>query len=141
MQLNFIKYWSINMLKVLLCRLTQCLSPFNMLSFERSSETSIIRYLPNHVFRSPSFRKYVTYEGHLFFPKCSEIDRDFKNVSKKSEKVFCLLDNCIWIGCVKFSLLRREYLPLSVNVLRNSPKILHITKRDVFWLNFIHIDQ
>ena len=76
------------MLKVLLCRLTQCLSPFNMLSLERPSETSIIRYLPNHVFRSPSFRKYVTYEGHLLFPKCSKFELDFRNIPTKSEKFF-----------------------------------------------------
>ena len=76
------------MIKVLLCRLTQCLSPLNMLSLERSSETCIIRYLPNHVFRSPSFRKYVTYEGHLFLPKCSKFKVGFRNIPTKSEKFF-----------------------------------------------------
>ena len=76
------------MIKVLLCRLTQCLSPLNMLSLERSSETCIIRYLPNHLFRSPSFRKYVTYEGHLFLPKCSKFEVGFRNILTKSEKFF-----------------------------------------------------
>ena len=76
------------MIKVLLCRLTQCLSPLNMLSLERSSETCIIRYLPNHVFRSPSFRKYVTYQGHLFLPKCSKFKVGFRNIPTKSEKFF-----------------------------------------------------
>ena len=31
--------------------------------------------------------------------------------------------------CAKLSLLRREYLPLAVNVLMNSLKTLHITKK------------
>ena len=65
-----------------------------------------------------------------FFWKCSKVDLDFKNAEKKRKKVFCFLDNCIWIGSVKLSLLRREYLPFAVNVLTNSPEILHITKRN-----------
>ena len=49
----FHSFWSITILKVLLCRFKQCLKPFNMLSVEKSSETSIFRHLPNHVFPSP----------------------------------------------------------------------------------------
>ena len=36
------------------------------------------------------------------------------------------------IGCVKLSLLRREYLSSAVNVLTNSYKALHLTKTDFF---------
>ena len=39
------------------------------------------------------------------------------------------------IGCIKVSILRREYLPLTVNVLTNSPKCLYTPKRDFFQLN------
>ena len=39
------------------------------------------------------------------------------------------------------SLWRREFLSLAANVLTNSPKILQITKRDFFQLNFFHSDQ
>ena len=57
------------------------------------------------------------------------------------ENVFCLWDNCISIGCVKLSLLRREYLSLAVNVLTNCFQILHVTKGDIFRINFLRSDQ
>ena len=60
-----------------------------------------------------------------------------KNVWKK----ISLLDNCIWIRCVKLSLLRRKYFSLTVNPFTSSPKILHITKRDLFQLNWPYSDQ
>ena len=54
---------------------------------------------------------------------------------------FCFLDIYIRRCWNKLSLLKREYLSTAVNVLRNSPKILHITKRDFFQLNCLHSDQ
>ena len=54
---------------------------------------------------------------------------------KNWQKGFCFLDNCNCSCSVKLSLLRREYLPSVVNVLTDSPKTLHITKRDFFQLN------
>ena len=42
---------------------------------------------------------------------------------------------------VALSLLIKEYLESSVYVLTKSPKILHITKRDLSQLNCLHIDQ
>ena len=39
------------------------------------------------------------------------------------------------------SIFRREYLWSLVNVLKNDPKILHITKKVFFQLNVIIIDQ
>ena len=63
-------------------------------------------------------------------------------MQKKIEKnLFCFWYNCIWIGFVNLSLLRREKLWLGVNVFTNSLKILHITKRGFFQLNCLHIDQ
>ena len=59
-----------------------------------------------------------------------------------SEKSSCFLNNCILIDSIKLSLLRKEHLSLEFNVLRNSPKILHMTKRAFFFqLNFLHRDQ
>ena len=60
---------------------------------------------------------------------------------KNGEKAFSLFLNCISIACVKFSVLRRENLRVTVNVFTNSPKILHITNRDFFQFNCLHIDQ
>ena len=76
-----------------------------------------------------------------FFWGCSKFYVHFENGGNKSEIFFSFTDNCIWIDCVKLSLLRRECCWPAVNVLKNSPKILPITKRDFFELNFLHSDQ
>ena len=60
---------------------------------------------------------------------------------KKIRKSFLFGDNCVRIGCVKFSLLRREYLSSAVNVLTNSYKALRLTKTDFFRLNYLPNDQ
>ena len=63
-------------------------------------------------------------------------------IQKKNwKKVFSFRDNCIWVGWVKLSLLRREYFWPAVNVLKNSPEILPITKREFFEVNCLHSDQ
>ena len=61
--------------------------------------------------------------GSSFFSKWSKLNLDFKSVAKSWEKVFCFSDNCIWIGKVKLSLLRRGYFSSIANVLTSSPKI------------------
>ena len=66
---------------------------------------------------------------------------NFKNSKKISEKAFYFGGNCVGIGCVKLSLLRREYLSSAVNVLTNSYKALRPTKKDFFRLNYLPNDQ
>ena len=56
------------------------------------------------------------------------------------EKKNGFLDSCIWIGCMKFNLLWREYMSLEVNVLNNSPKISDLPKREVFQPNLSQND-
>ena len=41
---------------------------------------------------------------------------------KKIRKSFLFGDNCVRIGCVKLSVLRKEYLSSAVNVLTNRYK-------------------
>ena len=60
---------------------------------------------------------------------------------KKIRKIFLFGDNCVRIGYVKLSLLRREYLSSAVNVLTNSYKALHLTKTDFFRLKYLPNDQ
>ena len=62
-------------------------------------------------------------------------------MQKQIRKSFLFGDNCVRIGCVKFSLLRREYLSSAVNVLTKSYKALHLTKTDFFQLNYLPNDQ
>ena len=57
------------------------------------------------------------------------------------KKVFCFSDNLVGIGCVKLSLLRREYLSSAVIVLTNTYKALHLTKTDFLRLNYLQNDH
>ena len=50
--------------------------------------------------------------------------------------MFCFRDNCIWIGCLKLSLLSRENLSSALNMLTNSLRNLDISKRDFFSTQF-----
>ena len=59
---------------------------------------------------------------------------------KNPEKVFCFKDKGVWTCCVKVSILRREYVYSAVNVLKNSPNILHLTKADFLQLNLSQIN-
>ena len=51
------------------------------------------------------------------------------------QNVFRFVDNCIWIGNGKLSVLWPEYSSSAVNVLKNSPKISDLIKNDFFKLN------
>ena len=59
----------------------------------------------------------------------------------KIQKLFSFWDNCMWMGCIKFSLLGREHLSMALIVLTNSLKLFHITKRDFLELNCLPVDQ
>ena len=60
---------------------------------------------------------------------------------KKIRKSFFFGDNCVRIGSVKLSLLRREYLSSAVNVLTKCYKALRLTKNYFFRLNYLPNDQ
>ena len=79
--------------------------------------------------------------GSSFFWKYSKFKVDFENATKNWEKAFCFWDNFVRIGCVKLSLLRKEYLSSAVNVLKNSYKALRPTKTDFFWHKYLPDDQ
>ena len=83
-------------------------------------------------------RDFYTY---TFFWKYSKLNIDFENTLKNREKVFTFWDNCMWMGCIKLSLLGREHLSTALIVLTNSLKLLHITKRDFLQLNCLLVDQ
>ena len=85
--------------------------------------------------------KIQTLWGSSFNWKCLEFNLDFKKAAENWEKCFCFWDNCIWIGIVKFSLLRTGFFSLVANVLARSPKIWHVNKRDFFEQNFHVSDQ
>ena len=88
-------------------------------------------------FRSLKFRKCKIYAGHLFIQNLV----DWKNAPRNWEKVFCFWDNCIWIGIVKLSLLRRAYMLSAATVWTRSLKTWHVNKRNFSQLNCLEIDH
>ena len=85
--------------------------------------------------------------GSHFFWKCSRWNLKLENTKKKKKKkkkkinIFRFSANCIWKCFYKSSLFRREYLLSAVNGLTNSTKILNITQRGFFNLNFLQRDR
>ena len=66
----------------------------------------------------------------FFFCKCSKFTPDSKNAEKNLEKRFCFVDKCIWIVCIRLTLLIKEYLSQPVTVLRKGLKNFHVSKSD-----------
>ena len=96
----------------------------NMFTVARCSETRLFRQLNSHIAHSLSFRKYISFEGPLFFSKCSKFDVDFRYTAEKLEKIFRFLENYRWIACHKFFLIRGQYLSSAVHLLTKTPRIL-----------------
>ena len=130
-----------NLVKVLSLRFQHYFGPFSMLFIKRSSESGSFRQLSNNVLWRLYFRKYISYEGDLFFENVPNLIYIWKMQRTFAENFFSYWDNFIWIGCVNLSLLRRENFSSAVNALRSSLKILVIIKRGILCLNCFHRDQ
>ena len=74
----------------------------------------------------------------ILFWKCSKFDVDLKNANENWGKVFCFSDKCIWVVCIELSLLRREYLSSTVNVLTKSLKTSQVSNSDFFEFSLFH---
>ena len=70
-----------------------------------------------------------------------KISCKFQKWNKKFRKMFCFLDNCIWIESRKFPQLWQGYMSLAVYVVTNTPNIANITKRDIFQISFPQCDE
>ena len=79
------------MIKAQSSRLQQCLCLFTMLFVEMHSEGGFFRLLSNHLFWRRQFRKYIGYEGHLFFGNAQNL-MYISEMSRKIQKIFCLSD-------------------------------------------------
>ena len=88
-RLSFTPKSSINMINVPLCRYQEHLRPFNIFLLEGSSETELFRHLSNHLFCSPYFRKYISYEGHLLFQHIKNLIW-VSRMEKKIQNNFCV---------------------------------------------------
>ena len=132
--------WSMNMIKIMLCRFQQCFGTFTMFLVEGSSERRVLDiYLTTF---SESVISEIQNQWRLsFFSKYLKFIVNFKNAAKKWAKLFYIWDNWIWIGTVKFSVLRTGYFSSTASVLTSSPKIWHVMKRPIFKLNCLGSDQ
>ena len=75
------------MVKFVSFRFQHCLIPFTMLLVEGSSETQLFRDLSNNVFRNPYSRKYISYEGRLFFENVQNL-MFISKIEKKIKESF-----------------------------------------------------
>ena len=121
-------------------RFQQWLGPFTILLVEASSATRLFRHLSDYVFGVYNFENTKAMRVFLF-PKRSKFQLDFKKAAKMRVKVFSFWDNCIWIGIVKFSLLRTGYFSSAASVLTSSPKIFNVYKSNFFQLNWLGSDE
>ena len=96
---------------------------------ERFSQTGVFRHLSKDVFRGRSFRKYISYEGHLFFENVRNLMQIRKTPKKFERNCFVFKINASELFPFT-SLLLREYVSLSVNVLRKSLKNFDESKSD-----------
>ena len=128
------------MITLLSCRSQQCLGPFTMFLVKRSSETGPFRHLSNLSCLSQSLVSEIHKLWGSTFIENVRIWCKFLKCKKNAQKKGFFY-SFIWIDCVKLALLRTEYLSSAVILLKNSPKILHITRRDSLKLNFLYSDQ
>ena len=115
--------WWKNKMKVLPCKFYKCLGLFNMLTVKGRIETVFLESGLTKSLTVCTFERKVAMTIIFFFSKCSKINVVFRNRTKKSEKVFCFQDNCIWAGLNKFSYSWTRYLSLAVNKLPSNPNI------------------
>ena len=97
--------------------------------------TGRFRHLSDNVFGVLNFQSTKDMRV-IFFWKYLKLNLDFKNAVRNSEKNFCFIGNCIWIGIINLSPLRTEYLSSADNVLTWNPKIWHVNKRNFFPTQF-----
>ena len=77
-----------NMIKVWSVRFQQCLGQCSMFSVEECSETGLFRHLYNHVFPSPQFPKYISYQGHLLLENVEKLMGILEMKEKNQKKMF-----------------------------------------------------
>ena len=65
--------WGTRRIKVLLCRVLQCVGPVNTLTAEGCSETRPTMHLSIYFFRSKKIRKYLSYEAQTFFQNVTNV--------------------------------------------------------------------
>ena len=117
------------------------MEPVYHVPFGRVIWSGTFAHIYNHVFLQPVASQINNLWLSSFFWKCSKFNLDFENAGKNPKNVFSFRDNCMWMSCIKLSLLGREHLSTAVIVLTNSLNLFHLTKRDFLPLNCLPVEQ
>ena len=124
------------MIKLLPYGFQKCFGSFTIILVEGSFEIGSSRHYLSTSFAVRNFGN--TYASRvIFFLKMLKIWARFWKYRKKVRKRSLFFSICNWSGCVKLSLLRKECLSSTVNVLTNSPKTF-VSLRKIF-LNSIYL--
>ena len=79
----------------------------------------------------------ISERNHLwsssFFSKCYKFEVYFRNLKRNWENNFCFGDNCIWIGCVKYSLLPGKNTCHRESISYQTVSIFQILLWKIFW--------
>ena len=124
------------MVQVVLFRFQQCLLPFTCCFAKNRMKLDFFEIWLTTFFWVHNVGNTATMKVILLL-KMFKILSSFQNCRNKFRKCFFFWDNCIWIGCLKLSLLRRENLSSAVNMLTNILR-LSISLKAIFckWIDF-----
>ena len=84
-----------------------------MLLVEGCCETGPFRHLSQHLFRSPYFQKYITFEGHLFFRNVQNLIQICK-MHKKIRFFFCFFKSLHLNWLRKIVTINNRILPIGI---------------------------
>ena len=89
---------------------------------------------------SPYFRKYISYDGQLFFENVQNL-MQISELKKKTQKNIFYLESLDLNWLRKIVSIRQRILVIGTECVKNSHNILHITKSDFFKHNILIDDQ
>ena len=117
---HFLSCWSKNTAKILPCWFKQCFGPLNMLAVHKCSDTGLFRHLTNSTFW---WR--------------------FGKQRKNWANIFPFGDNCIWIECLRPSLLPRKNTCHRLSISKQTVWRFQILLRQNFgsWFSFKVINK
>ena len=105
--MDLLSYCSKNWTKRLPCWFKQCFGLLNMFIARKCSDMGVSGIYVTLLFAVYNFRNKSLLRL-IFSSNYSKFYEDFRNAEKNWENISRFLDNCIWIGCFRHSLLLRR---------------------------------
>ena len=91
-----------------------------MLPFEGYCETALFRYLCTRLFLSPYFRKYISYDGQLFFENVQNL-MQISELKKKTQKNIFYLESLDLNWLRKIVSIRQRILVIGSECVNKQP--------------------